>query len=284
MEKIGLIIDSTVYLDKKTIKEHDIKVVSLNVIDGEKSYKETEITSDFAYKRQDENARLTTSQPAPQEFLDTYNKAFKEGNDKIIVLTLSKGLSGTYQSAVLARNMSDKTEDIHILDTSNAAYGNELIMLELIKRKDNYDNTKDLVAAMQEVIDNSGLFFTVENLHSLQKGGRLSKAQAMIGTVLRIKPIIRLTDGKLSLWHKERTHKKVIDKMVETIKEDGKDRKNLVFRIIDKNSVENATALKDALIEVYPEAEYTWQDYLGPVFAIHVGKKGFGIAWYFSDK
>lgn len=282
MEKIGIVIDSTVYLDDETIKKHNMKVVSLNVIDGETSYKETEITSDFAYQRQDENAKLTTSQPAPQEFLDAYEALFEEGYEKVIGLNLSKGLSGTYQSALLARNMSKKSEDIHILDTENAAYGNELLALALIKILKEESTFETVIQRMEAIIKHSGLFFTVENLHSLQKGGRLSRAQALVGTVLRIKPIIRLQEGKLQLWHKERTHKKVITKMVDAVKKDEKKDAKLYFRIINKQSIDNANALKDALLEQYPDAEYTIQDYLGPVFAIHVGKKGFGMAWYFE--
>ena len=284
MEKIGLIIDSTVYLSETQIKDNDIAVVSLNVIDGETTYKETDITSEFAYKRQDENARLTTSQPSPQEFLDAYQAMFDKGYEKLIVICLSKNISGTYQSAVLAVKMIDRKDDIYVFDTLQAAYGNEMIALEALKLRSQELAFDALVEAVNLIISKSGLFFTVENLHSLQKGGRLSKVQAFVGTALRIKPIIRMEDGKLNLWHKERTYIKVIDKMITTLLEDGQGKGRLHVRIINKNSSESVELLRSALQQNFADLELTEQDYLGPVFAIHVGKKGFGVSWFFEEK
>ncbi len=284
MNKIGIIIDSTVYLSATQIKDNDIAVVSLNVIDGETTYKETDITSEFAYKRQDENARLTTSQPSPQEFLDTYEAMFEKGYEKLVVVCLSKNISGTYQSAILAVKMIERGNDIYVFDTLQAAYGNEMIALEVLKLREQDMTFEALVKATDLIISKSGLFFTVENLHSLQKGGRLSKVQAFIGTALRVKPIIRMEDGKLNLWHKERTYNKVIEKMIATLQEEGLGKGRLHARIINIKSTESIELLSAAIKENFPEVLLTEQDYIGPVFAIHVGKRGFGVSWFFEEK
>ncbi len=284
MEKVALITDSTVYLPKKYLDEHKIKVVSLNIIDGDKSYKELEVDNDFVFERQDAKAGLTTSQPSPSEFVDAYQKCFDEGAEKILVLTLSKGLSGTYQSAILGKNMLDEKEDIYVFDTNNAAYGNELLLEKLVDLLAAEKTLNSVIKKMNAIIENTRLYFTVENLYSLQKGGRLSKTQAFLGTVLRVKPIIRIEDGKLKLTHKERTHKKVYEYLLKQIKEDENagDNKRLNARVIHRSSEEHALAIEAMLKAEFKNPKVVVTDYLGPVFSIHIGKKGFGLAWFYE--
>ena len=106
MEKYKIIIDSTVYLSKDIIQENDIDVASLNVIEGDNSYREVEVNVQFIFDEQDKGKSWTTSQPSPGEFLEIYEKALAEGYEKIFVCGLSKDISGTYQSANLAKNLS----------------------------------------------------------------------------------------------------------------------------------------------------------------------------------
>ncbi|MFP4286093.1 MAG: DegV family protein [Candidatus Izemoplasmataceae bacterium] len=284
MEKIGFIVDSTVYLPKEYLEKNDIRVVSLNIIDGDETYKETEIDKEFIFARQAEKSKLTSSQPSPSEFLAAYEDAFKAGYEKVLVLCLSKGLSGTYQSAILAKNMLKKPEDVIVFDGENAAYGNEILALkvvDLIKEKKSVD---EILTIMNEIFKRTELMFTVENLFSLQKGGRLSKTQALLGTVLRVKPVIKLVDGKLKLYHKERTNKKLHQFFIDEINKDPfntEDRK-LHVRIIQIDSEENLEHLLELVKQNFKDPDITIQDYLGPVFTLHVGPKGFGLCWYFE--
>lgn len=283
MEKIAFIIDSTVYLPEDVIKENDIKVVSLNVIDGEETLKELDIDNEFVYRRQNENARLTTSQPSPAEFLEAYQACFKEGYTKVLALVLSKAISGTYQSAILAKSMVDNPEDIQVLDTMMAAYGNELIAFEVIDMIRAAKPLDKIVKRANEIIAKTQLYFTVENLHSLQKGGRLSKVQAVIGTVLRVKPVIKMTEGKLKLTHKERTFKKLYPYFIEEVKNDPNNNgKTLNVRLIEINSEENLVELQKLLEENFKKIKISTTSYIGPVFSIHVGDRGFGLTWYFE--
>ncbi len=284
MEKIAFVIDSTVYLPENVIKENDIKVVSLNVIDGDKTLKEVEVDNDFVFKRQNENARLTTSQPSPAEFLETYQQCFKEGYTKVLALVLSKAISGTYQSAILAKSMLDNPEDVHVLDTEMAAYGNELIALEVIALLRKEKPLKEIIKKAENIIANTHLYFTVENLFSLQKGGRLSKVQAVIGTVLKVKPVIKMIEGKLKLTHKERTFKKLYPYFIEEVKNDPNmsEKKTLHVRLIERKSLDNLEELKTLLEATFNKVVITTTGYIGPVFSIHVGDKGFGLAWYFE--
>lgn len=281
MKAFGYVVDSTFYLAQEEVKKYDVAVVDLNVIDGEKSYKESAITPEFTYQRQDEGAGLTTSQPSPQEFLEAYESQFSKGYERLYVFTLSKGLSGTYQSAMIARNESEQKENIYIFDTNNAAFGNQLIFFEAMKVAEKAKSPAEFEKGVQAVIDSADLVFNVENLFSLQKGGRLSKAQALIGTAMRVKPMLVLEEGKLTLGGKARTYGKLLDMIVEKIEASKDPKKQLVVRMIGINSEDALSQLQERLERTFPKVELATTRYIGPVFCVHVGKKGFGLAWYY---
>lgn len=281
MKKAGFIIDSTVYIEPELVKKFDAEVVELNILDGDKTYKEFDITVEKTYERQDAGAGLTTSQPSPTEFTDAYKKQFDKGYEILYVFTLSKGLSGTYQSAIIAYNEDPRKADIHVFDTSNAAYGNALLFLEAMKLRETAKSEEAFVKGVNELIEKVDLLFNVENLFSLQKGGRLSKSQALIGTALRVKPMLVLEEGKLALGDKTRTFAKLFEKMVERIKVNFDSKKTLVARMININSDEQFQVMKEKLVEAFPKIEFVETEYLGPVFRVHVGKKGFGVSWYY---
>ena len=279
MKKYKIIIDSTVYLDEKVIKENDIDVASLNVIEGENTYREVEVSVQFIFDEQDKGKHWTTSQPAPGEFLDLYEKALADGYEKIFVSGLSKNISGTYQSATLAKNMLDNPDLVYIFDTQLAAYGTAMIALELIRLRNSDTYFEDIINQMNNLINNAGQMFTVENLFSLVKGGRLSAARAAIGTVLRVKPIIKIVDGALKLVHSERTYKKLHKYILDEVKKTAVNYKRLHIYITNQFSPDSGEQMRKDVLEVFPDAEITFTNYLGPVFSIHVGRKGYGISW-----
>jgi len=282
MGKYKLIFDSTVYLNEKVLKDNNVGVASLNVIEGDNSYREVEVTKEFIFAEQDKGKSWTTSQPAPGEFLNLYNEALEEGYEKIFVCGLSKDISGTYQSANLAKNMLDDPDLVYIFDTQLCAYGSEMIAVELIKFVNAGLEFEDIKDRVNVLIKNSDQMFTVENLFSLVKGGRLSVARAAIGTVLRVKPVIRVVDGKLKLVHSERTYKKLHKYIIDAVKSTSEGYKRLHVYITNQNSPESGEAIRGIILENFPDAEITFSDVLGPVFSIHVGRKGYGISWCFE--
>ncbi|MCF7927291.1 MAG: DegV family protein [Candidatus Izimaplasma sp.] len=282
MKEIGLIIDSTVSLPKDLITKEDIEVVSLLVTDNENNeYKEKNIDRHFIVSELDKGKTFKTSQPAPTDFIAAYNKQLKKYMT-VFYLGISKGLSGTYQAALLAKNMCDKAESIHVLDTNMAAYGSEMLayeMIDMIHKKLSVETIKSNITSMAE---HSELLFTVENLFSLVRGGRLSHAKAILGTVLRIKPIIKMIDGELKLVNKERTYKKVFNYFLETITDTKVEQGKLKILIIHENSYDAAKKLFTVLNNNFPKATITMTNRLSPVMTIHVGLKGFGISWFYE--
>jgi DegV family protein with EDD domain len=280
MKKHAIVIDSTVYIPQKMIEENNIKVVSLNVIDGLESFKEVDIDNQFIFDRQDQGTSWKTSQPAPGEFLEAYEELIHQGYDKIFCLLLSKNISGTYQSALLAKNMLDQPDKVHLFNTLLCAYGTEMIAIELVEMIQQQKTEDEIVSRITKIIETSGQMFTVENLFSLVKGGRLSVARAAIGTVLRIKPIIQVVEGKLQLVKSERTYKKINKFMLDAVNKSLEGHQKVTFYVTSQNSRETANETKDFLLENFPGSKLTFTEYLGPVFSIHVGRKGFGISWF----
>jgi DegV family protein with EDD domain len=280
MKKHAIIIDSTVYLTKEQIKDNELTVVSLNVVEGDVSKREVDVDNNYIFSRQEAGASFTTSQPSPGEFLENYEELISKGYEKVFVVCLSKNISGTFQSANLAKNMLDDPDKVYIFDTMLAAYGTEMIAEQVIKMVNENKPEEEVIAKIDNIISTSGQMFTVENLFSLVKGGRISGTSAAIGTVLRIKPIIKIINGKLEVVNKERTYKKVHNYMVQNVIEDSKELKKLTFRVTSHNSLESAENLKAIIEEKFPNSEIIFTKYLGPVFSIHVGKKGYGLSWF----
>lgn len=280
MGKIAIVIDSTVYLNKEIVADNNISVVSLNIINGLDSYKELEVDNNFVWSMQDKGASWKTSQPAPGEFLETYERLLNEGYEYIYCVLLSKKISGTYQSAVLAKKMLLDSDKVHIFDTSLCAFGTEMIAVELIDMIKADNSVEEITERITNIIENSGQMFTVENLFSLVKGGRLSVVKAAIGTVLRVKPIVKVIDGKLELVKSERTHKKIHNYIMSNINTSLKDYNKVTFYITSQNSYESTNCLRETLVAEYPNCKVTFTEYLGPVFSIHIGKKAYGVSWF----
>jgi len=280
MKKYAIVTDSTTYLTEKEFNDFGIKRASLNIIEGDDTFRELEIENSLVYERFDEGKRLTTSQPSPGEFLSIYEELLEQGYEKIFVLVISEKLSGTYQSAKIAINMLDDTDKVHLFESNMAAYGNEMLILKLKEFIDNDLEFSEIISKMEAFISTSELIMTSEDLVSLIRSGRLSKTKALIGTVLRIKPVIKMEDGKLDLLTSARTRQKAVVSILSFMKDRVKaDYKKLHVRICSHNSIEFANKLKQEILNTYKNVEMTFSEYIGPVFNVHVGPKGFGISW-----
>ncbi|MCF7926667.1 MAG: DegV family protein [Candidatus Izimaplasma sp.] len=282
--KYKIITDSTTYFTESYFEKHNISRVSLNVLEGDKTYKELEITNEFIYEKILANKKLSTSQPSPAEFLAAYEKAIDEGYDTIFVVTVSKELSGTYQSALLAKKMLDEPNKIHLFDSIMAAYGNGLLVDQLRIMVDEDRPLEYIINRFNRLNKNSNLSFTIEDLKMLMKSGRISKAKAFIGRVLRVKPILSMDEGKLHLMDSERTYKKVIETITEQIVKTTDGFEKIYLRVVSKDSLELATRLKEEIESKIKATKITFSKYIGPVFSKHLGAQGFGVAWTVEGK
>jgi DegV family protein with EDD domain len=281
MGKYAVVLDSTVYFTKEFLKQNDIEVVSLYITDElGNTYKVKDITRELIIEEQSKGRTFKTSAPGPGEFTMCFESLLEKGYEHIFVIGLSKELSGTYQSSVVGRNMLDNPNSVTVFDTNQSAYGNEMLVLKLLEKINSGHTKEDIETSLNEIIQNSRLMFTCENLFSLVRGGRLSTTRAMIGTVLRMKPIINMLGGKLLLHKTERTYKNVFSIIINQIKDSIQPEKKLTVYITDTYSEKSGDMLTEAIKLEFPNANIIRTNLLGPVMTVHVGNKGFGISWY----
>jgi len=282
MNKYGVILDSTVYMPKEVIKEKNIEVVSLNItVENEDTYKEADISREFIIEKRQAGKTFKTSAPGPGVFHQAYEKLL-ESYKHVFVIGLSKELSGTYQSSVVGRTMLDNPELVTVFDTNQSAYGNEMLVYELLDMIDKENSLEEITVRINKLIKQSKLMFTCENLFSLVAGGRLSTAKAMIGTILRMKPVIEMIDGKLILMKTERTYSKIFNIIEQKVKETSKGYEKISFYITSTYSDRSSEALKTFIEEKFPNSDIRVTELLGPVMTVHVGNKGFGVSWFYE--
>lgn len=273
MPKIKFVTDSTAYLSKEYIKNNDIKVVPLIVNFENKTEKEGYPGEfDEFFKRLKKSKDFPkTSQPAVGDFSEVYKEIIEDGNEIIAILFSSK-LSGTYNSANLAAQMVNP-EKITVIDSENAV-GNVQTLIELgISLAQEGLSREEIAQKINIQKKRLGVRLTIDTLDYLHKGGRLSNAQALIGSILNIKPIIGLVDGKLIPIDKARGKKKAMQVIMSGIPEDVK--RIIIMHIMNE---EEAIKFKEVLQQKYNKADISINE-LGPVIGSHLGPKTIGICY-----
>ena len=214
MEKIKIITDSTLDLPAELIREKDIEVLPLLINFGEESYLDgIEITTKEMIDKIDATGVLpTTAQVTPNRFEETFKKYLDEGY-KIVALTLSSDMSGTYQSACIAKDMLE-SDDIIVIDSRNVTSGLGLLVLKACELRDKGLGIKEIEEGILKAIPKVKCSLNFESLENLVRGGRLSKTAGTIGSVLGLRLILEIKDGKMSVKDKVRGSKKALKKLV----------------------------------------------------------------------
>lgn len=248
---IRIITDSTSDISREQAKQLDITLVPLKVIFNDREYKEgIEITIEGFYEKLVQAERLpTTSQPSPDDFIGYFNEA-REAGDSVIVMLISGKLSGTVQSALIAKEMADY-QDIHIIDTNNAITGLRILVEHAVKLRREGRTAAEIVDAIHKLRDKIVLLGMVDTLEFLHKGGRLSKSSAILGTLLKFKPIITLKDGVIGVVGKERGVNKGIARILEIADEYGEIDRNYPVNLGYTAEDSKCVMLRDKLAEKY---------------------------------
>lgn len=277
MEKIGLLIDSTT-LTRDDIKTFDfVKVAQLKVQIEEDTFSENELSKEAMEEYIEAGTRFLTSQPSPAEFLELYQQFFDEGYTHILTIVISHRISGTYQSAMIAKSMVDFDMEIDVHTPLIASYGIALGVFKLAEMIQAGKSYSKVLERYQTLYKEPLVTFTLGDLKNLMRGGRLNKVQAFVGTILRIKPIIEMIDGKLELVQKERTNSACITHFVEKIDYYVNKYKKVYLDIVNIHMDENVNKLVQIVKDKYKAIEIHMTDYLSPVFYSHLGNVGFGI-------
>ena len=216
-----------------------------------------------------------TSQPSPEDFTKVFETAKKDG-DEIICILLSSGVSGTYQSACLAKNLVDY-EGIHVIDSLTGAYGVYLLVQEAQKLiKENY-SAKEIAVRIEELKSRVMVFLSVDTLEYLYRGGRLSKTSALIGGVAKIKPVIRVTEeGTIGVYNKQIGMSRAMKALADVAKEYPVDTDHSFYTIYTAGT-HNIEMFEDKLKE--NSVDITERVQLGPVVGTHLGPEAFGMIY-----
>ncbi|MFB7138184.1 DegV family protein [Gottfriedia sp. NPDC056225] len=277
--RTAIVTDSTSYIDQELRDSLDIHMLPLNVIFGDASYQEEiEITADqFFIKVREQKDLPKTSQPAYGTIIDKFEQLAKE-YDAVVSITLSSGISGTYQSMVTAGSMFDNLEVV-AYDSEISCMVQGYYVIEAAKMAKDGASPSEIVARLDEIKKTANAYFMVYDLDHLQRGGRLSSAQAFVGSLLQVKPILTFVDKKIVAFEKIRTEKKAMKRITDLFGEVASKGEKMKAVVIHSNREEDAKKLAQQLGEAYPNAEMEIS-YFGPVIGTHLGDGALGLGWY----
>ncbi|MFK7695303.1 DegV family protein [Paenibacillus sp. HJGM_3] len=272
MANIRILTDSTSDIPEPIRREYGIEMVPLKVhFDTETYYDAVTIQPEQFYEKLKTSSSLpTTSQPSPVDFVEAYKQAGSGPDSQVIAFTLSSALSGTYQTAVLAQSMLDEQVDVTVIDSKSASYGFGMLVVEAAKAARDGKSKEEIVELVHQIRKETRIYFLVDTLEYLQKGGRIGKASALFGALLNIKPILTIdTDGQVAPVDKVRGQKKAIARILELLKDEFGDRE-LLATVAHANAPEAAKEFAATLQEQFQIRTMSYTT-VGPVIGTHAG-------------
>ncbi len=278
MSKIALVTDSTCDLPESVVKDKNITVIPLNVHFGEETFLDgIDLQSkEFFEKLSTSEIHPQTSQPSVGRFVETYNDLLKK-HDSILSLHISSKLSATYNSALQAQKEIGN-ENIKVIDSMNGTLGLGAIVHHIADLNQKGESFENLVKEAEKIIPNAIFMGLVPTLEYLAKGGRIGKARAFMGSLLKIKPILSAVDGEIQSVGKARTLIKGMDFIVDEMK----NRKISKLFIVHANHEERANLLKEKTKDLIDPKDVILAEF-GPVVGTHLGPGAFGVGFISSE-
>ncbi|MDQ0088283.1 DegV family protein with EDD domain [Paenibacillus anaericanus] len=278
MSQVVIVADSTADVPQAMLSEYGIHIVPMRVAFGEESFLEgIEITAEDFYDKLTKSRDLpTTSQTSPSQYVEVYRKFLLDTpGASIISIHLSSGMSGTYQAALLAKDMLEEELgeelDITVIDSLCATYGFGLQVVHAARLAKQGLAAKDIAAQVIDLGKQRRLYFLVDTLEYLQKGGRIGKAAAIVGTLLNIKPILSVDgEGVIYAVDKARGRKRAVARAIELFIKDFGDHKDLNVAVCDAVNPEGTEEFLALMAEHFTLHEVV-RTSIGAVVGTHVG-------------
>ena len=272
---IRILVDSA--SDVAYNNSENIYVVPLSVTINDKTYLDgVQLGHDEFYEMlTSTEAFPKSSQPSPQSFAEAFEQA-KEKGEELICILLSSGVSGTYQSACLAKNIVGY-DNIHIIDSLTGSYGVYLLVQEAQKLIEQGYSAKEIAEKIEELKERVMVYLSVDTLEYLYRGGRLSKTSALIGGVAKIKPVIYVTkEGTIGVFNKQLGISRAVNALVDVAKNNPADTEYSFYTICTAGT-NNVEMLENRLAEA--SVSVTQRIQMGPVVGTHAGPEAFGIIY-----
>ena len=280
MKKTAIIMDSTGYLTSDIIEEHDIRVVTLNVNIGDETFPEIDLTNrDFFAKLEQLSGSSTTSQPSVGAFIEVYKAVLAEGYDEIISIHLSEKISGTYASAIMAKDLLENPH-IHIFDSGSSALGLGLLTWAAADWAGEGLDAQEILGKLETLRPLCELYFIVDTLEYLHRGGRIGGASALFGTLLQIKPILYFnTEGIIDVFDKVRSKNRALQRVYKELERALASQKPHRIAVMHVGAEAEAVSIAEELSQKYQGQDIRIFE-AGPVIATHVGPGAVGLVFH----
>lgn len=280
MSKIGLLVcgnSGIDYIDHN----YDIEVIRSILLFGEEEFSDyVDITADQFYQKLEDNPNIapSTAQAATGVILEQYEAMKAKGYDELLVVSLSRHLSGTFEGCMLAANMIDDIK-VTVFDSKTVSYPEAKMILEAAEMIEQGKTLEEILPRLEYIRDNSMIWIAVDTLKYLVKNGRLSGAAGFVGSLMKVKPLLEVTkEGKVESIEKIRTSSKatlrVIEKFLEEI--EGKDVEPF---LINTNNSERVNFIMSKIQEARPEFKDIKVYPLTPVVGAHAGPGTVGVGY-----
>ncbi len=278
MNRIAIVTDSTVCMPQSLIDENELHIVPLSVIWDGKSYLDGfEISPAVFYERlQNSKTNPTTSQPSVHDFYELFKSLLDKGYD-VLCIVLSSKLSGTYDMANTARlDLSESR--IAVVDSQTASLPMGMVVLEVARElKQNDLSLAEAEALTYKILENTEVFFALDTLEYLHRGGRIGGAAKFLGTLIGLRPVLTIKDGKVDAVDKVRTTRRARERIIELMVEKFGESANLRFLGVTSSSVEEAAAVVSQEAEKHFVADRVVYADLSPVIGVHLGPGAIGL-------
>ncbi len=278
---VKIVTDSLSDITSDVAERLGITVVPLTVLFGQESFLDrvTMTTDEFYYKLTHDTIWPTTTQPTPHDFVNVYNKLAEE-TDEILAVTLSNKLSGTYESALNAKSLVEKKCRIEVIDSLTVAMGLGLIVIAAAEKAQKEANLDEMVTFVRRAMPRSHVVAYFDTLKYLAKGGRIGRAQGLLGAMLSIKPILTVKDGEMSPVTRLRSRAAGMDYLYNFV---------AGFSHIEGLAVEHATTPDDAdrlverLSSLLPK-ERIYRSTISPVVGTYAGPGAMAVSILEAEK
>jgi DegV family protein with EDD domain len=280
MSKIALVTDSTTYMPPELVKKYNISVAPQVLIWGDQTYRDgVDIeSSEFFTRLKTAKVMPTTSQVAVISFQEIFQDLVDKGHEVLALLVSSK-LSGTVQSAMQAKDlMSSAREKVNVVDSQSVAMALGFQVLAVARAIEDGASLKDAVALAEKSYQYTGVFFAVDTLEFLHRGGRIGGAQRFLGTMLNMKPILAIQDGRVEGIDRIRTKNKAQDRVLELTMEKVAGRTPVRLATLHANAADEARALLTRAEQALNPVESILTE-VSPTVGTHAGPGTVGLAF-----
>ena len=280
MRKTAIVMDSTGYLTPDILTKYDIRIVTLNVNVGDETFPEIELTNKDLFKKLSKiSGTSTTSQPSVGAFLEVYRALFSDGYEEIVSIHLSQKISGTFSSALMAKDLMPNAH-IEVFDSGSAASGLGLLTWAAGEWAEQGLTAAEILNRLLILKEKTELYFMVDTLEYLQRGGRIGGAAALFGTLLQIKPILYInSEGVIDVFDKVRSKGRAWQRALSELKRALTSGRPHRIAVIHVGVPEEAEGIAEELRREYPGHDIRVCE-AGPVIATHVGPGTLGLSFH----